>query len=276
MKLSSHRIVLFVLIAALSTAVATAQTKRKTTKKPVAKTKPTPLATPQPTPEAIPEPPPTKKNERDTDTKTNSRDTTTTKQTFKPAYIYTFDRPGFIYWHVKVEHGEDGKGRIWFKKDGFDEEIDDPIELSAATLERLKESFTALNFLDSTEDYQYSKDFSNMGNITITQNRDGKTRTVKYNWSDNKHAKLLMDTYRAISNEYTWKFEITSARENQPLLTPGLIDSLDSYLRRNEIADPPHLLPYLTQLSTDERLPLIARNHTLKLIKQIEKSAPKK
>ena len=261
---------LLVLLAALPLTLFAQTGKRKTTKKPTAKPKVS--ATPQPTPEAGPETPP-KKNEREADGKANSRDATAkTSQTYKPVYVYTFERPGFTYSSLKIEHDDAGKGRIWFKKDSFDEPLDDPIELSQPTLEQLKATFTALNFLDSTEDYQYSKDFSNMGNVTITLNRDAKTRTVKYNWTDNKHAKALMDTYRAIANEYTWKFEFALARTNQPLLTPGLIDALDSYLGRNEIADPPHLLPFLTTLSTDERLPLMARNHLRKIITRIEKA----
>lgn len=271
MRFRPLKIVLFVLIAALPLALSAQTTKRKTTKKSTSK-KPAVAATPQPTPEAIPETPP-KKNERESDGKTNSRDATANKaQTYKPVYVYTFERPGFVYSNLKVEHDETGKGRIWFKKDSFDEPLDDPIELSAATMEKLNGAFTALNFIDSTEDYQYSKDFSNMGNVTITMNRDAKTRTAKFNWTDNKHAKALMDTYRAIANEYTWKFEFTLARENQPLFTPSLIDALDSYISRNEIADPPHMLPFLTQLSTDERLPLMARNHVVKIIGKIEKA----
>ena len=262
---------LLVLLAALPLTLFAQTGKRRTTKKPTAKPKVS--ATPQPTPEAL-APLPPKKNEREPDGKMNSRDATAkTSQTYTPVYVYTFERPGFTYSSLKIEHGEDGKGRIWFKKDSFDEPLDDPIELSPPTIEQLKATFTALNFLDSTESYQYAaRDFSNMGNVTITLNRMGRTRTVKYNWTDNKHAKALMDTYRAIANEYTWKFEFTLARENQPLLTPGLIDALDSYLGRNEIPDPPHLLPFLTTLSTDERLPLIARNHVRKIITRIEKA----
>lgn len=272
MRSGPVKVILLVLLAALPLALV-AQTKRKTTKKPAVK--PAVTATPQPTPEVIADAPP-KKNERtDGAGKANSRDASTPAnktQTYKPVYVYTFERPGFTYSSIKIEHDDAGRGRIWFKKDNFDEPLDDPIELSTATLEKLKEAFAALNFLDSTEDYQYPKDFSNMGNVTITLNRMERSRTVKYNWTDNKHAKALMDTYRAIANEYTWKFELTSARENQPLLTPGLIDALDSYLSRGEIADPPHLLPFLSGLSSDERLPLMARNHLLKIITRIEKA----
>lgn len=274
---SSSKFVLFVVIALLPLTLFSQTGKRKTTKKPASK-KPAVTATPQPTPETSTETPP-KKNERENDGKTNSRDTgavATKAQTYEPVYVYTFDRPGFVYSNIKIEHDDTGKGRIWFKKESFDEPLDDPIELSAATMEKLNGAFTALNFLDSTEDYQYGKDFSNMGNVTITLNRMGKTRSAKYNWTDNKHAKSLMDIYRAIANEYTWMFEFALARANQPLFTPSLIAALEGYLARNEIADPSHLLPFLTQISTDERLPLMARNHVRKIIERIEKTAAKK
>ena len=116
-----------------------------------------------------------------------------------------------------------------------------------------------MNFLDSGEVYQTPRDYSHMGNTTIKLTRNGRTREAKFNWTDNKDAKFLMDEYRRISNEYTWRFELISARDNQPLLTPGLVDLLDSYLKRDEISDPATLLPFLTKFSTDERLPLMAR-----------------
>ncbi len=192
---------------------------------------------------------------------------------YTPEYFYTFDRPGFVYEHIEIEYDEAGKGRITFTKTGFDEPITDPIQLSTVTIENLKKAFSALNFLDSTDEYQLNgKDFSNMGNIAVTLKKQGRERTVKYNWTDNKDAKMLMDEYRRISNEYTWLFELTLARQNQPLQTPSLMDALDSYFKRNELSDPPHLLPLLTQLSTDERMPLMARNRAAKLIERIQKA----
>src|SRR5262249_3316142 len=132
-------------------------------------------------------------------------------------------------------------------------------------------TFTALNFLDSTETYQTPRDYSTLGNITITYRKDGRERTVKYNWSDNKDAKALMDEYRRISNQYTWQFDMQIARENQPLNAQSLMDELESYLRRNEISDPKQMVPLLTELSNDERIPLIARNHAGKLAEKVEK-----
>jgi hypothetical protein len=192
-----------------------------------------------------------------------------------PTYIYEFDRPGFIYPNVRIEHDESGRGMISFKRDGYEGSIDDPILLSQRTLETLNKAFSALDFVNSSEEYQTKLDHSNMGNVSITRRTAGKERTAKFNWTDNKDAKLVMDEYRRISNEYTWRFEMLSSRQNQPLLSPGLVDSFDRYLQRSEISDPPHMLPFLTELSTDERLPLMARNHLTKLIRSIEKTAKK-
>lgn len=188
-----------------------------------------------------------------------------------PPYRYVFTRPGFTYSRIEIEHDDDGTGQISFQKSSFDEPIVDPIALSPATVVAIKDALAALNFLDSGEEYQVARDFSHMGNVEIKVNRDGRSRSVKYNWTENKHAKFLMDEYRRISNEYTWRFEILLARQNQPLLTPGLVELVESYYKRGELPDPGHLLPFLTELSNDERLPLMARNRTAKLIKEIEK-----
>lgn len=282
MKISFRNAMFLALLAAMPLAASSQTGKRKTTAKP-RKPAPATVATPQPAPETVPETP-LKKNERPADTttapaKANSRDSknnaASPAKSYIPNYYYEFDRPGFTYPRILIEHDDLGTGAISFKKVGFEDLLTDPIQLSPATVEKLKAAFAALKFLDSTTDYQYAAhDFSNMGNVTITLKRDGRTRAAKYNWTENKDAKFLMDEYRRIGNEYTWKFEMTLARENQPLQTPGLMDALDAYLRQNEISDPPHMVTFLTELSVDERLPLIARNHAAKLIKQIEK--PKK
>ncbi|MBV9240524.1 MAG: hypothetical protein JO314_00820 [Acidobacteria bacterium] len=263
------KVLIIALIVAIPSLIEAQHHKTATTKKTTAK----PAATPAPSPEASPDPvaPAIKKNGRPADdSTTNSVATASTK--YKPVYVYTFERPGFEYSSIRIEHDEDGRGRIWFKRDKETETYDDPLELSPATLTAVRKAFADLNFLDSTETYQYSAhDYSNMGNLTITLNRGGRTRTAKFNWTEVKPAKLLMDTYRAVGNEAIWKFEMTLARENQPLLTPGLADAIDDLIRRGDISDPPHILPYITDLSNDERLPLIARNHFKRLVGQITK-----
>ena len=240
-----------------------AQTKKN---KKIAKPQPN-ANVPQPTP-TTPAEISTKRNERPNAGSTNAASVVA----YSPVFFYDFTRPGFTYEHVLIEHDEAGKGKISFNKSNFDEMITDPIQLTPVTMSNLTTALTALNFLDSNEDYQTPRDHSNMGNVSITVKKNGKERTAKYNWSENKQAKFLLDEYRRITNEYTWKFEIGSARQNQPLQTPSLMTTLYSYIQRNEISDPSHLVALLTELSTDERLPLIARDQAAKIIKQIEKA----
>ena len=282
MKIRFLKAVILAAILSLPIAAAAQKAGVKTVKKP-AKPAPVVTAPPQPTPDPVPDVP-VKRNERPAETattsgvKTKSHDGVSgvaSTAVNSPVYSYEFERLGFTYSPILIEHDDAGKGKISFKKDGAGDLLTDPINLSAATIEKIKAAFAALNFLDSTANYQYVKDFSNMGNVTVTLNRDGRSRSAKFNWTEIKDAKVLYDEYRRIGNEYIWKFEMTVGRENQPLQTPGLMDELDSYLSRNEISDPERIMPFLTELSTDERLPLIARNHAAKLIKRIEKVVKK-
>lgn len=231
---------------------------------------PTPAATPQ---SVVPDPTPTptaKRNERPQNTDGASK-TSPPQTAAKPNYIYEFDQPNFTVSHVTIEHDEAGRGKITFMKRGLEEPDSDPITLTQVTMDKIKAALVALNFLESTESYQTVRDYSHMGNVTFTYRKDGRERTAKYNWTTNEFAKALMDEYRRISNQYVWQYDVAISRENQPLNAPSLMDELDSLLRRNEISDPPQMLPMLKELSNDERIPLIARNHAKRLVEKIEK-----
>ncbi len=245
------------------------------TKQPVKKNvKPTATPTPEiaPTPESTPESDPinkqAKKNERPTGGN-SSKNPAQTKDA--PNYFYEFSQPQFVVSKILIEHDENGSGKISFTKSISDEVITDPLRLSPAALERINNALVALDFMNSTESYQYEKDYSHLGNITIKINKDGRSRETKFNWTTNKEAKMLADEYRKISNQYIWMFDINLARTNQPLESPKLMDMIDSYIKRNEVSDAEQLIPFLKELGDDERLPLIARNHATRLVKQIEK-----
>lgn len=271
------RYVLFaVVVLALGVSIAGQTRKRTPAKKAAPKTASSkPVPTPSPT-----EPVPVKKNGRPEPQqtppgKTNKRGDavaiSTDPAAFVPSYFYEFSQPDFVVSQIIIEHDENGKGKISFMKRGFDELVTDPIQLSSAAMARIDTALATLNFLDSTEDYQYEKDYSHLGNIKIRVAKNGRERTARFNWTVNKDAKLLADEYRKIANQFIWIFDIEVARENQPLEAPRLLDSLDSMIKRKEISDSEQMVPFLEGLSNDERIPLIARNHAGKLIKQIEK-----
>ncbi|MEQ1605413.1 MAG: hypothetical protein ABL999_11160 [Pyrinomonadaceae bacterium] len=258
----------FLTIVLLFVSIAGAQVKKANARNPV---EPKAAATPEPTPETKATPS-GKRNERPAAGSKATDQKDTAANSTPPTHIYEFTRPGFSYGRIVIEHDDAGKGKISFLKDGYDEMLTDPMQISDVTLRKIADALKELNFLDSTEDYQYIRDYSHLGNLTFTLKQGERFRTVKYNWTENKGAKALMDEYRRISNEYTWRFEILLARQNMPLQTPSLMDAIDAYYRRGEISDPVHLLPFLTELSNDERLPLIARNRAAKMVKEIEKT----
>ncbi|CAN5192064.1 hypothetical protein BH20ACI1_BH20ACI1_11980 [soil metagenome] len=270
-------IFVFLIVVVFLTSSFFAQTNKRNSAKPT----PKPTATVQPKPEetqteefSAPQSS-GKKNARPTDenAKNNSGAINPTKN--PSVYFYEFSQPNFLISQIRIEHDENGKGKIKFSKQNFSEEISDPIQLSAATLEKVKNAWQTLDFLDSNENYQYEKDYSHLGNMNFTVKKDGWTRTAKFNWTENADAKALADEYRKIGNQYIWMFDIGVARENQPLESPRLLDSLDSLIKRSEISDPNQLVPFLKELSNDERIPLISRNHATRLVTQIEKQTAK-
>jgi len=263
-----------------------AQTKRKTSKNKPAK-KSTPMKSPtaaeseatpaikknsRPETESQPTAAP---NEKPNETvKTNERPAAAAEN--KPVYFYEFSKSDFLISKVFIEHDENGKGKITFQKKDFAEPVTDPLQLSPATLERVKAIWQTLNFLDSTETYQAVKDFSHLGTMKISMKKDGRERAATFNWTDNKDVKNLADEYRRIGQQFIWIFDVSVARENQPLDAPRLLDALGSLIRRSEISDAAQMLPLLKEISEDERVPLIARNHAVRLTTEIEKSEKKK
>ena len=275
----NFRFTILFLIAAIAVSSAFAQAKkRKTTTKKTTKQTVKTTGTPTQTPPVVEDSPAkteTKKNERPTgelqkqNTKTNSPASAQTTE--NPVYFYEFAQPKFYVTKVFIEHDETGKGKITFMKSDYEEPVSDPIQLSPATLEKIKTAFLALNFLDSAENYQDEKrNYSHLGEIKLKMKKGGRERIAGFNWTENEDAKFLMNEYRRIANQYVWIFDINLARQNQPLNAPGLLDTLDGYLRRNEISDPPQMIPFLQKLTNDERIPLIARNHATRLISEIE------
>lgn len=188
------------------------------------------------------------------------------------AFIYEFSRPGFVYQAITIRLDEKGKGTITFERNDSDEKITDPVALSAKTLDTIRTAFESLKLPDETPVLQYERDYSHLGNIKITRRVGNKEATVAFNWTENAYGKILMDEFRRVSNEYTWRFEMELTRSTQPLRTPLMITQIDRYLARGEISDPARLVEYLKTLANDEKLPLIARNHAERLVTRIERS----
>jgi hypothetical protein len=187
------------------------------------------------------------------------------------SYAYEFQQPQFYINHIIIKHDASGRGEISFQRQGDTEALTDPLELSESARKRIIGLWEALHFLDSSENYQAEKQFPHLGTMKLKMRRGTQERVAEFNWTNNPSARALADEYRRASNQAIFVFDIGVARQNQPLDSPKLLDTLDSYISRNEISDAQQLIPLLRDLNTDERLPLIARNHAARIVKKLEK-----
>ena len=194
------------------------------------------------------------------------------KPDFEPAkYSYEFSQPEFYVRNIVIEHDDNGRGKITFLRLNEETPVVEPIEMSVPALNRLRALWQALRFLESQETYQAGKQFPHLGTMRITMAQGARKRTAEFNWSNNASAAALVTEYRRIADQAIFVFDMSVARENQPLSAPKLMEYLESALKRNWLSDPQQLIPLLKEISTDDHLPLIARNHALRLLKKIQK-----
>ena len=219
--------------------------------------------------------PPVKKNARPTDD-SESPKVKTTRVKGSVVYAYEFEKPEFLVSKILVEHDENGNGEIKFRKRDFDDDITEPLELSPVTIERLKNLWETVNFLESNDTYQSEeRDYGHLGTMKLRMKNGKAERAEEFNWTENLDVRVLAEEYRKISTQAVWMFDFEVAKQNQPLRTPRMMTGLDSHLRRNAISDPMQMLVFLKKISNDESVPLIARNHASRLVKRIEKMEEK-
>lgn len=213
----------------------------------------------------------TKHNTRPTQTNTSAAPISNNDSSDPVKYTYEFSQPKFYVKHIRLEHDANGRGTVTFERTNEDVSVEEPLQLSPAALARINAAWQALQFLDSTADYQADKQFPHLGTMRIGMQRGEQKRVAEFNWTNNPDASTLANEYRKAADQAILIFDISIARQNQPLNAPKLMEAMESLLKRDALSDPQQLVPLLKELSTDERVPLIARNHALRLVKKIEK-----
>src|SRR5262245_58173300 len=186
-------------------------------------------------------------------------------------YRYLFENPRFTTPVQELEFDGSGQGKFRFKRKDSDE-IVNKLSLSPEVLSQIQLLLDDLNFLASAEDYQYKKDFSHLGNMTISYSRGEKERTVKFNYTENQSMSRLTDIFRNIVTQETRIFELEAVLANDPISAPAQLRMLESELKSKRIADPHRFDPILKNVKLDEGVPLIARNHADRLLNMINKS----
>ena len=185
-------------------------------------------------------------------------------------FSYEFTQPQFYLRHIVIEHDAAGHGKVTFERLNEEVPIVENLEISPKALGRISALWQGLRFLDSDTNYQSDKQFPHLGTMKLTMTDGEKKRTAEFNWSNVKEAAELAKEYRRIADQANFVFDISVARENQPLNAPKLMESFESLLKRNALSDPQQVVPLLKEVSSDERLPLIARNHALRLLAKIK------
>ena len=186
-------------------------------------------------------------------------------------YSYEFKQPEFNVSRILIEHDAAGRGQISFMRKDSAELFTDPLEISPAALARIKAAWEALNFLDSNTNYQDEKQFPHLGTMTLRMRQGTRERTAEFNWTHDEQMSALVKEYRAIGEQQLFIFDVTLARQYQPSDTIKIFKRLEILLDRHELSDIAQLVPLLRDLTTDERIPLMARNHVTRLLKKIEK-----
>lgn len=186
-------------------------------------------------------------------------------------YSYEFTKSDFLITHIVVEHDASGRGKITFSRKNEETPIIEPLELSSAAITRIATLWQTLNFLDAREGYQSERQYPHLGTMRLKMQSGQRQRTAEFNWTNNQNASQLVNEYRRAADQAILVFDIAVARESQPLNAPKLMQQLEAMLARNGLSDPKQLVPLLKEISVDEHLPLIARNHATRLLKKIEK-----
>ena len=185
-------------------------------------------------------------------------------------FSYEFTQPKFYVRHILIEHDASGRGKITFERLNEEVPIIEDLQISATALRRIETLWQALRFLDSDTNYQSDKQFPHLGTMKLTMVEGERKRTAEFNWSNVTEAAELVKEYRRVADQANFVFDISVARENQPLNAPKLMEAFESLLKRNALSDPQQVIPLLKEISSDERLPLIARNHAIRLLAKIK------
>lgn len=196
---------------------------------------------------------------------------TTEKTAGTARYTWEFTQREFVINHILIEHDSSGRGQITFEHRSEEIPIVEPIELSSAALARINALWTNLQFLDSNEDYQSSKNFAHLGTYRLGIEDGKRKRTAEFNWSSNKNASNLAAEYRRAADQAILVFNLRLARDLQPLNVPSYLNEMESLLGRNALSDAKQLVPLLSELKIDEHIPLIARNQADRILKKIAK-----
>lgn len=186
----------------------------------------------------------------------------------QPAYWFEFDQPNFIISKIRIGLDGEGHGTLAYWQKDVDP-VNVEITLRPDSLARLKGMAEKVTLLP--EDTTPSDRHLNIGKTKVVFSQKGEKREAEFTYTPNQQMNALANFFRGLVTQHQRKSQLEVARRYQPLETPKILKDLESDLNGNRIAEPAALASLLKSLSTDERLPLIARNQAKKLSDRVGK-----
>jgi hypothetical protein len=187
------------------------------------------------------------------------------------SFSYKFENPRFDIRVIEIDLNSAGVGELRFTRGTSDEVLDFKVKLLPATIASIQTLFEGSGFLTSDIDFQDKKDRSHMGWVTLGVKQGAIERKTRFNFTTNAQMKVLQDIFRAIATQEISLFDIENAERYQPLDLPKQLETLESYLRLEWIAEPERVLIALNEIAGDDTHPLIARNQAKRIIEAIKK-----
>lgn len=154
----------------------------------------------------------------------------------------------------------------------------DPIarefELPAETMRQLLRGFEAMQFLNSTRDYESHLKVADMGRKTLRLEQNGRAREVQFNYSTDKQINTLADFLGGVASTELRLDALESTIKYDKLGLPDQLHALQNELKNHWLAAPELLLPVLRKIANNPATFNIVQRKAHQLILQIESAAP--
>ena len=185
------------------------------------------------------------------------------------SFTYCHDNTRGPYETQCVQLDADAKGQIKFKRRQA-ENVDLPIELSAAGKEKFLALVSATNYLEHPETFESGKKIADLGAKRLTIELPSGKREGTFNFSLRKDVTDLSNFFEGLINQETLGFDIATAMQFERLSIPKRLEQVENELKSNRIADPERLIPLLEKIEKDQQIMNYARTQAGKLKKQIQ------
>jgi hypothetical protein len=184
-------------------------------------------------------------------------------------FTYCHDNSRGPYESQCIRLDADAKGEVNFKRRQA-ENVNQPIELSAAGREKFISLLAATNYLEHPETFESGRKIADLGQKRLTIELPSGKREGTFNYSLRKDISDLSLFFEALLNQETLIFDITNAMRFERLSIPKRLDQLENEIKANRIADPDRLIPLLEKIEKDSQIMNYARNQAGKLKQQIQ------